>query len=209
MMRSLLFQTAVFLALLWVTLASPLELSTNNATYSPFVELFRERTPSGSELIWSGLHDSVSGLSRATLGKGKDCLEIGEVECDSEKNLSRASSCEALRNLLTKHGSFAVNKKSNQVCYPGRKNDFNTCCISWGKKIKGMRKSDLVTKLDQSMSQTSPLQSMYKDCRQQLILIKTVLSTCVMGDSVSGKMLNVRIAGKCTDVCLSNRGEHC
>lgn len=156
-MVSPLRQLATILALLSITLATPLEFSSTNATQSPYVELFRERTASGGELIWSGLPESAA-LSpiRATLGRSKDCFDTGHIECDTESNLGRDESCEALRDMLHAHSHAPIKKGSKQICYQGGQGDYNNCCVSWHNKLKGVRKSDLAKKVDMSTLQVPP-----------------------------------------------------
>jgi len=154
-------------------------------------ELYREKGSYGGSLIYYGpasgtktrrLEAAKVKLEERLFGFGSDpktCPDTAEPSC-STSNTARNDICDKLVTELFANSNIKVGKSPRQICFFAP----DACCVSWGSEVPNLTKGDLA---GHAMK---------------------ILNTCT-SNGISGKMPNVRVAGTCTEFCLSNRGTHC
>ncbi|QIX02298.1 hypothetical protein AMS68_007815 [Peltaster fructicola] len=172
---------AVLLAAVSGVMASPLpDASTGPKT--GYIEHFREpgKFTNGS-LIWFG---PAANHTTRSLDERASCSIAGDApKCDSS-HTARNNVCDSLITELNGDGATGVPTSPRQICYLGDSESNEYCCVSWHNPVNGLTKGDLATPAN------------------------TIMTQCTQ-NGISGKVNNIYLRGRCTAVCLSNRGTGC
>ncbi|KAF2963465.1 hypothetical protein GQX73_g10108 [Xylaria multiplex] len=150
-----------------------------------FVEIDRQPASDGNGtliFLGPGSEDNTARAATSAMDK-RACSSSGSITCDSN-HAARNENCDKLVTELFADPTIGVAESPRQICYQGTSGDNAYCCVSWHNVVKNLNKGDLAP------------------------IAQNMLSQCTQ-NGISGKTHGVYVHGKCTDVCLSNRGTHC